>query len=83
MTCQDCADARRQGCCHHTYTLNCDGCKARILARSLAAWKSICRGDSEELKRALQRNFPKMPVKESKQLVWSWWDADHEKEPTS
>ncbi|MGA0608849.1 hypothetical protein [Caldimonas sp. KR1-144] len=82
MTCQDCADARRQGCCHCVYTLTCEGCKARMLAKSLAAYKAIEKGEPDDLRDALQRIFPKLPVKQSKLLVWEWWDLLHPKETT-
>jgi len=80
--CAEC-DLARGRVWHGIYANWCDGCTARALARSSAAFDAIDergRRDPEPLRELIARCMPAMPYEAAREAVWDWWQVDHAKE---
>ena len=76
--CTDCAEARLRTWCG--YRIGCNGCSARAVARSLAAFNALDTmgdGDAEPLRALIVQLLPEMPYADARRLVWDWWRSDH------
>lgn len=65
-----------------SYYTGCTSCRARLLARSLAASEALDPargGDARELRAATARVLDMIPYGEARELVLGWWKSDHDK----
>jgi hypothetical protein len=80
--CAECMLARDR-VWHGLYANWCDGCMARAIARSHAAFDALHeRGkkDVRGLREIVARCMPEVPFEDARRLVWEWWQLDHAKE---
>ena len=79
--CECCAKARAG--IWGTYHATCRGCRARSVARSLAAFDALDpagTGDKEPIRELTARVLRDMPLKAARQAVMDWWAIDHRKD---
>lgn len=58
----------------------CDGCMARAVSRTLAAFHALDphgTGDKEALRETIASVFPEAKRDKGRQDVWAWWQLDH------
>ena len=79
MTCIECTSARRMRW-HGGYHAQCCGCKARAIARSIAAREAHAAGaaETDDLRDLVRRLLPALSTEAALRDVWEWWRADHE-----
>jgi hypothetical protein len=80
--CAECTLARER-VWHGGYDHWCDGCMARAIARSQAAFHAIDErgnGDQRPLRELIGRCMQKVPYEDARRVVWQWWQVDHAKE---
>ena len=78
----DCCERARAGIWGTGYAA-CQGCRARSVARSLAAFDALDlagNGDKEPLRELTARVLRDMPLKAARQAVMDWWAVDHRKD---
>ncbi len=63
------------------YRMACDGCTARAIARSMAAFNAARPGASADDKAALRETYaralPHLPMREAHEAMLFWWRLDH------
>lgn len=77
--CHDCTEAMRRT--WGGYRADCPGCTARAIARSLAAWRAITKGedaDKKALRELIAKLLPKTSTTEARRMVFGWWNADRQ-----
>ena len=77
--CAHCAAARVRTWGH--YETWCNGCMARAVARSSAAFHALDsrgKGEQEPLRDLVRRMLPEFGVGQALAMVAEWWKVDHE-----
>lgn len=62
------------------YRTWCDGCMARAVSRSLAAFHALDPrglGDQQPLRELIAQMFPAEKQAQARKDVWEWWQIDH------
>ena len=79
MICEACDKTLARAGQWHMYESECTGCRARAIARSMAAFSAIESDppDPEPLRQLIKSVLPKMKYADARKAVWSWWELDH------
>jgi len=80
--CNDCLQAELSDINGHWggYRSDCNGCMARLVARSQHAFHAMHEngnGDKGPLRDLIKRVLTGIPEAEAKAIVWHWWKIDH------
>jgi len=76
MSCPAC-DKARSNRYSGEYRVGCFQCCARGFARSTLAADAVRTRDAEQLKDALAKALPTVPIDSALQAVREWWKFDH------
>lgn len=76
--CSDC-EAALQRWAWPCYTARCDGCSARLIARSPFAFDALHErgsGSTWRLRDLIERTMSHVPTQRAKAMVFAWWKQD-------